>query len=633
MGPEYISARPGAAGQRVHYLAADKVINLANGVFGFNGWSSAIKAITIDFIDEHAHTGRISLGLSVIVRVTLRDGTYHEDIGYGQIENCKGKAAAFEKAKKEGTTDGLKRALRTFGNVLGNCIYDKNFLEKVTKIKVTPSRWDSDNLHRHPDFMPAKKENVQEESEGKVGSLERCNTSNTEGEDEFGGADFSHADFGSDSHLDHPDEVTLPAEAPYPVSPTRPNNVASGPGRPLGQLPRPPNLLANGNPAGSSNQQLPKNESGQVGMNQSRANKTAPVPEIPPYNNNKNNNNNRNKNTINETTGNHQKPPGQNQQQQPRPQAPAAAPVPHGTVLPEQTTPNNQNHPQHQQPANVGFYSARAASALNEPSPNGPTSAASPVPTFNPHSESPSIRKTVGVDHSRSIPVKRTATGNGVVIGPDPPSRGAATPPREGVASPIPNRNFVNPSSDMHRRIGAPVNGAGGGAMASPGAKATISGMNASAYRPPAKRPLSTSDTNVNPTNPSVNTNVNANASGNLVGDQAPKGNTPNLAAAAGPILAANPAVALPGTTAGPRRPPLSNVSTNIPSPNHQNNPKGVGIGDTTNNNNNNGGGGGGGGSSSSSDQPKRQKTAPMEWAHEAKPQEVKPQAQGTGPS
>jgi DNA repair and recombination protein RAD52 len=137
LGPEYISSRPGAAGQKVHYLAAEKVINLANEVFGFNGWSSAIQNIQIDFVDEN-QSGKISLGLSVIVRVTLKDGTFHEDVGYGHIENCKGKAAAFEKAKKEGTTDALKRALRTFGNILGNCIYDKEFLAKVTKIKVAP---------------------------------------------------------------------------------------------------------------------------------------------------------------------------------------------------------------------------------------------------------------------------------------------------------------------------------------------------------------------------------------------------------------------------------------------------------------------------------------------------------------
>jgi DNA repair and recombination protein RAD52 len=64
--------------------------------------------------------------------------TVVQDIGYGHIENCKGKAAAFEKAKKEGTTDALKRTLRNFGNVLGNCVYDKDYLAKVLKVKAAP---------------------------------------------------------------------------------------------------------------------------------------------------------------------------------------------------------------------------------------------------------------------------------------------------------------------------------------------------------------------------------------------------------------------------------------------------------------------------------------------------------------
>lgn len=50
LGPEYISTRPGAGGGKVHYLAAEKVINLANEVFGFNGWSSQIQKVEIDFV-------------------------------------------------------------------------------------------------------------------------------------------------------------------------------------------------------------------------------------------------------------------------------------------------------------------------------------------------------------------------------------------------------------------------------------------------------------------------------------------------------------------------------------------------------------------------------------------------------
>jgi DNA repair and recombination protein RAD52 len=123
----------------------------------------------VDFVDEHPQTLKISLGLSVIVRVTLRDGTFHEDIGYGHIENCKGKAAAFEKAKKEGTTDALKRALRNFGNVLGNCIYDKAYLAKVTKLKVEPTRFDVDALHRHAQFAIKKELNEIEGPKGENG--------------------------------------------------------------------------------------------------------------------------------------------------------------------------------------------------------------------------------------------------------------------------------------------------------------------------------------------------------------------------------------------------------------------------------------------------------------------------------
>jgi hypothetical protein len=42
------------------------------------------------------------------------------------------------RAKKEAVTDATKRALRTFGNVLGNCLYDKEYTKEVVKMKVPP---------------------------------------------------------------------------------------------------------------------------------------------------------------------------------------------------------------------------------------------------------------------------------------------------------------------------------------------------------------------------------------------------------------------------------------------------------------------------------------------------------------
>lgn len=57
LGPEYISSRVGPGGGRVYYLSADKCINLANEVFGFNGWSSSIQNVQIDFVSQHAAEG------------------------------------------------------------------------------------------------------------------------------------------------------------------------------------------------------------------------------------------------------------------------------------------------------------------------------------------------------------------------------------------------------------------------------------------------------------------------------------------------------------------------------------------------------------------------------------------------
>lgn len=76
--------------------------------------------------------------------------------------------------KKEAVTDGLKRALRNFGNLLGNCLYDKSYTQEVIKIKVPPvcypvhikytvesnlffkPKFEKSELHRRPEFEESK---------------------------------------------------------------------------------------------------------------------------------------------------------------------------------------------------------------------------------------------------------------------------------------------------------------------------------------------------------------------------------------------------------------------------------------------------------------------------------------------
>ncbi|KAI9754255.1 MAG: hypothetical protein M4579_004786 [Chaenotheca gracillima] len=476
LGPEFISARPGAAGQKVHYLAAEKCINLANEVFGFNGWSSSIQNINLDFMTESEATGKVSLGISVVVRVTLKDGTYHEDIGYGQIENCKSKAAAFEKAKKEGTTDGLKRALRNFGNVLGNCIYDKEYVAKVTKIKVPPSKWNSENLHRHSDFAPVKKEPVldtQNESLKNIPSFGEL-------EDEFGGDEFDEVDF-SESHvtMGNPDEVAVEVKDLNRTSKNGSVAVSTGPSpakerltpAQSNQMKAPANRVQSlpAVSAQTTGRQPPNGPQVKANMAPDSGNGGSVMRQA--------NNGVQHPNTVHLPTNG----TPQRGQQHSNGNSSTADAQPYGTSRQSSIhqAPNVQGRSgsgpsqnQGQLPPNppVEFFNARAASLVQDP-----ITAASPTtaPTFNPHSESPSIRKTSGVDHTKSKPIVRDAlvqAPNQVPATTGLPNTGAVTPIRS---------TFTNPQLDSTRKIGMPNSPALGQG----------NGDNRGSYKPPWPAP------------------------------------------------------------------------------------------------------------------------------------------------
>ncbi|KAL9042264.1 MAG: hypothetical protein Q9180_000732, partial [Flavoplaca navasiana] len=407
---------PGASGQRVPYLAADKAINLANEVFGFNGWSSCIKEIQLDF-----------------------------DIGYGHIENCKGKAAAFEKAKKEGTTDGMKRALRNFGNILGNCVYDKDYVAKVSKIKVAPSKWDPVNLHRHADYAPVKKEPVTLQSENGV-QIKNENAEDN-GIHRFRSPiadDFDEVDFSVSHELD-------PSEGPI----TRLALVDS-----RAALSAPDYSLTLKHTAG---QRHPRSSERDPQVRFAKANSSSSVKQSdqgardPAY--------------LQQATHQDLKPAKQNTL------PPFVPSIPHDAQAGAQQRP--QRAEQNDNPAcphgpssfgtpppvalpsvscspPLGFFTARAAETIQSASGIPPQ-----APSFNPHLESPSIRKTAGVDHTKTKPVARELVG-----APPPPAVSSASRP-----------NFVNPQVDKGRRVGMP------GGVASPLA-------NRSSYKPPQmKRP------------------------------------------------------------------------------------------------------------------------------------------------
>ena len=90
--------------------------------------------------------GKNFVGTSAIVKVILKDGAFHEDIGYGTSEGMRSKALSLEKARKEAVTDGLKRAFKSFGNALGNCLADKEYVRYVGSLNKTNTNFQNEEL-------------------------------------------------------------------------------------------------------------------------------------------------------------------------------------------------------------------------------------------------------------------------------------------------------------------------------------------------------------------------------------------------------------------------------------------------------------------------------------------------------
>ncbi|KAF2184470.1 hypothetical protein K469DRAFT_709240 [Zopfia rhizophila CBS 207.26] len=503
LGPEYISTRTGNGGSKVAYLEGNKAIVLANEVFGFNGWSSSLQQVQIDYVDENPQNGRVNIGLSIIVRVTLKDGTYHEDIGYGHIENAKGKAAAFEKAKKEAATDGLKRALRTFGNVLGNCLYDKEYLKKVNTVNADPIKFDAEKLHRHPDFAPPlKKEEPMVKKEAqkdpqkeftRSNQVLRTNTEQILGsadfEDEFGGNLFDgveisehHGDEFTFETISAPEEsvprlLEAPLKAPEQLNGVPPNRHSQGQNAGTNRQPtsRPQSMPAlrpqNGTqPLQQPHQQHQGPPRPQVHPpNPPRGPQTLNPQPLNPQQNNTRPDFNRARMPP-PTTDVHVPPRPQQQQQnhsanQPPQNQPFRQTPPQALPMNQQNQPG-QVKPEVQRNAGpapapptihrppVGFVTSRAAELMQNS--ENPTGGLPPnLPAFNPHTESPLLKeqRTPGIDHTRSMKVTRDEVRAG---GPQQPQQQR---PMNG-GHPHSRPNFVNPQADANRRIGMPIGGA-----------------------------------------------------------------------------------------------------------------------------------------------------------------------------
>lgn len=116
----------------VSYLEGWQVLETANDIFGPDGWSYELVG-DVRQVYEGQKKGRDGGENRVIVfeaRVRVRVGaSVREDVGSDTCDvpdRADALAQGIDKARKGAVTDAVKRALRTYGHVLGLALYDKS---------------------------------------------------------------------------------------------------------------------------------------------------------------------------------------------------------------------------------------------------------------------------------------------------------------------------------------------------------------------------------------------------------------------------------------------------------------------------------------------------------------------------
>ena len=120
-----VSQRKGRGGRTYDYLEGHAVIAQANEVFGFGGWGYELAGdVTLRRIESlDSKTGEVSVAhaYSAPVRVTVAGALPRTDVGFHTV--AEDTAEGHDTAVKGAVTDGMKRALRSFGDRFGNGLY------------------------------------------------------------------------------------------------------------------------------------------------------------------------------------------------------------------------------------------------------------------------------------------------------------------------------------------------------------------------------------------------------------------------------------------------------------------------------------------------------------------------------
>ena len=132
---EYVMQRK-QGGAMVDYIGGWTVIENANRIFGYQGYSWELKSLEqVEFTFPVVNTdGKEGWRIAYIAIGTVRimgnsseemHNCTHTDVGFGNATSYQNVGDAVESAVKEAATDCMKRCMRFMGNQFGLALYDK----------------------------------------------------------------------------------------------------------------------------------------------------------------------------------------------------------------------------------------------------------------------------------------------------------------------------------------------------------------------------------------------------------------------------------------------------------------------------------------------------------------------------
>ncbi|MDE2780947.1 MAG: Rad52/Rad22 family DNA repair protein [Chloroflexota bacterium] len=125
LDPALVSRRDGRGNRQYEYIEGHTVIDQANRIFGYGGWgydlAGDVSLRRIEKVDVRTGELKVNYAYSAPVRVSVVGAPPRTDIGFHIV--AEDTPEGHETAAKGAVTDGLKRALRSFGDRFGNGLY------------------------------------------------------------------------------------------------------------------------------------------------------------------------------------------------------------------------------------------------------------------------------------------------------------------------------------------------------------------------------------------------------------------------------------------------------------------------------------------------------------------------------